>query len=61
MSLQSTDQIADLLTRIRNAIAVNKNQPELLTAFNEVLTEMLKKDDTGTSELDRLVLQYMGF
>lgn len=26
MSLQSTDQIADLLTRIRNAIAVGKNE-----------------------------------
>ena len=26
MSLQSTDQIADLLTRIRNAIKVNKNE-----------------------------------
>ena len=26
MSLQSTDQIADLITRIRNAIMVNKNE-----------------------------------
>ena len=26
MSLQSTDQIADLITRIRNAIAVSKNE-----------------------------------
>lgn len=26
MSLQSTDPIADMLTRIRNAIAVNKNE-----------------------------------
>ena len=26
MSLQSTDQIADLITRIRNAIMVNKNK-----------------------------------
>ncbi len=26
MSLQSTDQIADLLTRIRNAVMVNKNE-----------------------------------
>ena len=26
MSLQSTDQIADLITRIRNAIAVGKNE-----------------------------------
>ena len=26
MSLQSTDQIADLITRVRNAIMVNKNE-----------------------------------
>ena len=26
MSLQSTDQIADLITRIRNAILINKNE-----------------------------------
>ena len=26
MSLQSTDPIADLLTRIRNAVAVGKNE-----------------------------------
>lgn len=29
MSLQSTDPIADLLTRIRNAIAVGKNEVRL--------------------------------
>ena len=49
------------LTEESYAIAVNKNQPELLEAFNEVLTEMLTKDETGESELDRLVLKYMGF
>ena len=43
------------------AIAVNKGKTELLTAFNEVLTEMLKKDSEGVSEIDRLVLKYMGF
>ena len=43
------------------AIAVNKGKTELLTAFNEVLTEMLKKDAEGASEIDRLVLKYMGF
>ena len=42
------------------AIAVNKNHAELLEAFNSVLTEMLVKDDTGNSEIDRLVLKYMG-
>ena len=44
------------------AIAVNKNRPELLAAFNAVLEEMLKIDpSTGTTEIDRLVLKYMGF
>ena len=49
------------LTEESYAIAVNKNRPELLKAFNDVLSEMLIKDENGDSELDRLVLQYMGF
>ncbi|MBR3168871.1 amino acid ABC transporter substrate-binding protein [Candidatus Saccharibacteria bacterium] len=43
------------------AIAVNKERTELLEAFNEVLAEMLTKDLEGKSEIDRLVLKYMGF
>ena len=31
-----------------------------LEAFNEVLTEMTKKDPKGISEIDRLVIKYMG-
>lgn len=42
------------------AIAVNKNHPELLAAFNEVLEEMTKKDPKGVSEIDRLVIKYAG-
>ena len=42
------------------AIAVNKQRPELLAAFNEVLTEMLKPKDNGQSEMDKLILKYMG-
>lgn len=42
------------------AIAVNKERTELLDAFNEVLTEMVKKDPKGISEIDRLVVKYMG-
>ncbi|MDO4611905.1 MAG: transporter substrate-binding domain-containing protein [Candidatus Saccharibacteria bacterium] len=42
------------------AIAVNKNRPELLAAFNEVLTEMTWKNEDGESELDRLIIKYMG-
>ena len=42
------------------AIAVNKNKTELLEAFNEVLAEMLTEDESGKTEIDRLVLKYMG-
>lgn len=43
------------------AIAVNKDRTELLEAFNEVLGEMLTEDESGKTEIDRLVLKYMGF
>ena len=43
------------------AIAVNKKHPELLEAFNSVLTEMMTKDESGVSELDSLILKHMGF
>lgn len=42
------------------AIAVNKNRPELLKAFNDVLIEMLNDNEGGANEIDRLVLKYMG-
>ena len=42
------------------AIAVNKNRTELLTAFNEVLTEMLEEGSDGKSEIEKLVLKHMG-
>lgn len=42
------------------AIAVNRSRGELLEAFNEVLGEMLTKDAGGQSEIDKLVLKYMG-
>ena len=41
------------------AIAVNKHCPELLTAFNEVLTEMLQPNADGITEIDQLVLKYL--
>lgn len=43
------------------AIAVNKQCPELLNTFNEVLTEMLQPNLDGKSEIDLLILKYMGF
>lgn len=42
------------------AIAVNKSRTELLEAFNEVLGEMLTEDESGKTEIDKLVLKYMG-
>ena len=42
------------------AIAVNRDRTELLDAFNEVLAEMLVEDANGETEIDRLVLKYMG-
>jgi len=42
------------------AIAVNKERAELLEAFNEVLAEMLTENENGETEIDRLVLKYMG-
>ena len=42
------------------AIAVNKQRPELLAAFNEVLAEMLEIGEDGKSEIDKLILKYMG-
>jgi len=44
MSLQSTDPIADLLTRIRNAIAVGKNEVRVPTSkMKETVARQLMK------------------
>ena len=45
MSLQSTDQIADLLTRIRNAVMVSKNEILVPTSRLKVgVVDVLKKN-----------------
>ena len=45
MSLQSTDQIADLITRIRNAVMVSKNEILVPTSKRKVgVVEVLKKN-----------------
>ena len=45
MSLQSTDQIADLITRIRNAIMVGKNEILVPTSKLKVgVVEVLKRN-----------------
>jgi small subunit ribosomal protein S8 len=46
MSLQSTDPIADLLTRIRNASAVGKNEVRVpASKIKKVVAEQLKKNN----------------
>jgi small subunit ribosomal protein S8 len=46
MSLQSTDPIADLLTRIRNAAAVGKNEVRMPTSkLKKVVAEALKANN----------------
>ena len=42
------------------AIAVNKERGDLLAAFNDVLKTMTEKDSDGMSEIDKLVIKYMG-
>jgi len=44
MSLQSTDQIADLITRIRNAIMVNKTEIRVPTSKLKVAVAEALKD-----------------
>ena len=45
MSLQSTDPIADLLTRIRNAVMVGKNEITVPSSkLKKVVAEQLKKN-----------------
>ena len=39
---------------------MNKKRPELLAAFNEVIEEMIAKDPKGISQMDRLIIKYMG-
>lgn len=60
MPLYYADEEGDYPAEESYAIAVNKQRPELLSAFNEVLTKMLEPDENGESEMDKLILKYMG-
>ncbi len=42
------------------AICVTPGNTELLDAINEVLTEYLTPDESGESEIDRMVMEHMG-
>lgn len=42
------------------AIAVTKGNDELLEAINEVLAELLVKDENGQTEIEKMVMSHMG-
>ncbi len=42
------------------AICVTKGNTELLNAINEVLTDLLKEDANGETEVEKLVMKHMG-
>lgn len=54
------DGEADAPVEEKYAICVTKGNTELLNAINEVLTDMLKKDANGQTEIEKLVMQHMG-
>ncbi|MBE6655502.1 MAG: transporter substrate-binding domain-containing protein [Ruminococcaceae bacterium] len=42
------------------AICVTKGNTELLDAINAVLTDLMKKDDAGKTEIEKMVMRHMG-
>ena len=60
LPLYYVDAAGNYLAEESYAIAVNKQRPELLEAFNQVLTEMLEPGEDGQTEMDKLILKYMG-
>ncbi|MDO5451627.1 MAG: ABC transporter substrate-binding protein [Candidatus Saccharibacteria bacterium] len=60
LPLYYADSSGDYPAEESYAIAVNKQRPELLEAFNQVLAEMLEPGEDGQSEMDKLILKYMG-
>ena len=54
------DGAEDSPTEEQYAICVTKGDTELLGAINEVLTEMLKDDGSGSNEVLKLVMKHMG-
>jgi len=58
MSLQSTDQIADLITRIRNAIMVNKN--EIVVPASKLKIAVLEADIESAVDAERIVTEELG-
>lgn len=42
------------------AICVTKGNTELLAAINEVLTELMKQGEDGTTQIEKMVMKHMG-
>lgn len=57
---KGADGEADSPTEEQYAICVTKGNTELLNAINEVLTEMMKKNANGQSEVEKLIMKHMG-
>lgn len=55
----SPEDNTDIKVEEQYAIAVNKDQTELLNTINDILEEMLIKDETGLNEIEHLVLKHM--
>ena len=43
------------------AICVTKGNTELLDAINAVLADLMKKDESGKTEIEKMVMKHMGF
>lgn len=53
------DGEADAPVEEEYAICVTKGNDELLTAINQVLTELMVKDENGVSQIDKMVMKHM--
>ena len=51
---------ADAPVEEQYAIAVTKGDTELLEAINEILAELLTKDESGKTEIEKMVMAHMG-
>lgn len=51
---------ADAPVEEQYAICVTKGNTELLEAINAVLTELMKEDANGESEIEKMVMKHMG-
>ncbi len=54
------DGEADSPVEEQYAIAVTKGNDELLAAINDVLAELLVKDENGQTEIEKMVMSHMG-